>query len=181
MARDRLLAQQNQTPVPLSPTLGKTACPPDCTSLIAKIRSHGPQLIIINLQQTDLPDFVSAPKADRARVIDAYRKAVTARQNRVIDRLIARGIKLTNINRSRESSSIGIKADEATLKALMTDPEVESIGENIPMHLMLNQSIPLVGADTAWASSFTGNGYVIVVLDTGVDARTRYSSCFRAP
>lgn len=156
MVRDRILAQQNQTPKPISPIPDKTVCPPDCNRLIAKIKRRGPQMIVINLKRTELPNFVYAPKADRARVIDAYRKAVTARQNRVIDRLIARGIKLTNISRSKESPSIGIKADATTLKALMTDPEVESIGENTPMHLMLNQSIP--------------NGYVVAGLDAGVDA-----------
>lgn len=34
---------------------------------------------------------------------------------------------------------------------------------------LLSQSVPLIGADQAWAAGFDGTGIVVAILDTGVD------------
>lgn len=164
-----LAAQKAQPNKPIPSASGKKSCPPNCDELLAKIQKHGSQMIVVNLKRADLPDYIHVPKADRARLIEARRQAITARQDRVIGRLAAHSIKLKNIRRSKDSPSIGITADATMLKALMTDPEVESIGEDIPMRPMLNQRVPLISADVAWTNGFTGNGYTIAILDTGVD------------
>ena len=46
--------------------------------------------------------------------------------------------------------------------ARVTEDEVHAPG--------LSQSGPLVGADQAWARGFNGSGWVVAILDTGVDA-----------
>lgn len=61
--------------------------------------------------------------------------------------------------------------DEKTLRELARDPDVESITEDAVGEPTLAQSIPIVGADDAWASphNVRGTNKVIVVIDSGVD------------
>jgi subtilisin family serine protease len=37
-------------------------------------------------------------------------------------------------------------------------------------HISLDQSVPQIGAPTAWAAGYTGKGVTVAVLDTGIDA-----------
>ncbi len=59
-------------------------------------------------------------------------------------------------------------------------PEVLDIREDVPVGPIdppatmrsdgarLNESIPLIGADVAWAQGFTGAGWFVAVLGTGI-------------
>ena len=58
----------------------------------------------------------------------------------------------------------------ADLEALADNPLVVSAQEDVPDPLLLDGSIPLIGADNAWASGFTGSGQHVAILDTGVDS-----------
>ena len=55
------------------------------------------------------------------------------------------------------------------LAVLAADPLISSIHEDRPHPIALAESVPLIGADHAWASGYTGRGQTIAVLDTGVD------------
>lgn len=55
------------------------------------------------------------------------------------------------------------------LEYLITSPLIITIDEDIPAPPFLADSIPLVGADEAWASGYSGAGQAIVFLDTGID------------
>ena len=55
------------------------------------------------------------------------------------------------------------------LLQLESDPDVVSIEEDRLLHPTLAQSGPLIGAPTAWASGYTGAGWTVAILDTGVD------------
>jgi subtilisin len=56
------------------------------------------------------------------------------------------------------------------LDALASDPDVESIEEDVPMPPTLAESVPLIGAPAAWAEGATGAGWTVAILDTGVDS-----------
>lgn len=58
--------------------------------------------------------------------------------------------------------------DANQLRALIADPQVVSIQEDVPQHPLDVDSIPLIHANTVWAKGSTGAGYVVAVLDTGV-------------
>jgi subtilisin family serine protease len=57
----------------------------------------------------------------------------------------------------------------AQLRALLTDPNVLNIQEDLPGEPGLKQSVPLIKGNTLWNQGFTGSGWTVAVLDTGVD------------
>lgn len=64
---------------------------------------------------------------------------------------------------------IAVEVDEAELRSLMHHPMVGSIEEDKPNGLLLQQSVPLIGADRGESIQYTGAGQTIAILDTGVD------------
>ncbi len=63
-----------------------------------------------------------------------------------------------------------VRVDAAGLEDLAANPLVISIQEDEAIPLVLSDSVPLIGADTAWASGYAGAGQAIAILDTGVDS-----------
>lgn len=59
-------------------------------------------------------------------------------------------------------------SDPADLDALAADPDVVSIEPDMVTPPSLSESTGLVGAKTAWSSGYTGEGWAVAVLDTGV-------------
>ena len=57
------------------------------------------------------------------------------------------------------------------LRALLRDPLVVSIQEDVPIELQLSESVPLINADDLWKSpdAYRGSGVAIAVLDTGAE------------
>jgi subtilisin family serine protease/uncharacterized protein YegP (UPF0339 family) len=64
---------------------------------------------------------------------------------------------------------VALDADAATIDALSADADVGSIRVDSVLSTSLEQSIPLIEADTAHQMGLTGVGTTIAVLDTGVD------------
>jgi len=62
-----------------------------------------------------------------------------------------------------------LEVNTPALEYLITSPLITTIDEDIPAPPFLADSIPLVGADDAWASGYSGAGQTIIFLDTGVD------------
>jgi subtilisin family serine protease len=59
-----------------------------------------------------------------------------------------------------------------SLARILSHPKVISVRGNDRMVSTLSQSLPLVGQPTAIAAGWTGTGYRIAVIDTGVDYRS---------
>jgi len=60
------------------------------------------------------------------------------------------------------------------LDALAADTNVEYIVEDRPVHALLSESVPLIGANSVWSQqifdeNITGAGAAICIIDTGVD------------
>lgn len=58
--------------------------------------------------------------------------------------------------------------DPSELDALAADPDVLSIEPDVLAPPSLAESTNIVGAKTAWASGYTGEGWAVAILDTGV-------------
>ena len=58
--------------------------------------------------------------------------------------------------------------DPAELDALAADPDVLSIEPDVLAPPSLAESTTMIGARTAWTSGYTGEGWAVAVLDTGV-------------
>lgn len=63
-----------------------------------------------------------------------------------------------------------VRVDSGGLEALAANPLIKTISEDKPVPLALAQSVPLIDADLAWAAGYTGSGWNVGVLDTGVDS-----------
>ena len=58
----------------------------------------------------------------------------------------------------------------AGLQALLADPAVASVHEDMPLEPLLSTTVPLIRAPQAWARGIRGRGQTVAVIDTGVDA-----------
>jgi len=56
-----------------------------------------------------------------------------------------------------------------TIRALRNHPDVLSVTEDVPVPPVLDESIPLIGADDAWALGADGSGWAVAILDSGVE------------
>jgi serine protease AprX len=63
-----------------------------------------------------------------------------------------------------------IVATPATILDLANDPTVEAVWEDLPVHTMLDVSVPLVRTHQMWDLGFEGEGVKVAVVDTGIDA-----------
>lgn len=57
----------------------------------------------------------------------------------------------------------------AELEILLQQPEIISIEADHELAALLTESVPVIGAPTAWTAGYTGSGLAVAVLDTGVD------------
>lgn len=62
---------------------------------------------------------------------------------------------------------VGLTVDAAALEALLASPDVIAITESVPKRPADLESNRIIGADIAHNLGYTGDGYAIVVLDTG--------------
>lgn len=56
-----------------------------------------------------------------------------------------------------------------TIRALRNHPDVLRVTEDVPVPPVLDETIPLIGADDAWAQGADGSGWAVAILDTGVE------------
>ncbi len=61
------------------------------------------------------------------------------------------------------------RLDRVALEALATLPGVVSIAENELERVHLASSVPLVNAPPAWAAGHTGAGWMVAIVDTGIE------------
>lgn len=64
---------------------------------------------------------------------------------------------------------MALEVDRVAFEALQKNPIVIGIEEDVLMKPMLQESVPLIGADDVWLEGVTGAGQVVAILDTGVD------------
>ncbi|MFF4312321.1 S8 family serine peptidase [Streptomyces sp. NPDC001507] len=63
---------------------------------------------------------------------------------------------------------VTLKVDRSGLDRLAAQPGVVSVTEDVPARPSLDESVPIIGADQAYAQGMTGAGSVVAVLDTGI-------------
>jgi len=64
---------------------------------------------------------------------------------------------------------VALETDANQIRQMESDPAVGDIEEDIVGEPGLAESIPMVSADTAWASGYTGAGQTVAIVDSGVD------------
>jgi subtilisin len=103
--------------------------------------------------------------APAGRQGDAARAAHAQAQDRLLERVphIGSAKRLVNL------PIVALEVDSRALSELETSPDVVSVRVDELRRPTLSQSVPLIGAPTAWSLGATGDNWTVAVLDTGVD------------
>ncbi len=143
---------------PLTVLAGEAASGAAGAAMLAKVRQRGELRVIVGLTQP-----MAAEDSLTAAAASAQRAALRTSQDAVAARVGNRGV-----SKFETIPYMVVDADSAGLQALLSDPRVASVQEDVAVPLALAQSVPLIKADRAAALGFTGNGQVVAILDTGV-------------
>jgi subtilisin family serine protease len=138
--------------------------------LVDQAEAEGRVSVIVRLNMPDFQSDASLSATQQRR----QRRAIRQGQSDVLDRLPAGAVDLQA--RFEFIPYMALSVDSATLLALNSMPEVVGIEENELSAPDLASSIPIIGADNAWADGFDGTGWFVAVLDTGVDKTHPYFS-----
>lgn len=114
----------------------------------------------------DTPAVPEAP-ALGAQVVADQRMRIRQAQDRAIQAL-----RLPSSKVHRQFQTIpgfAVTVDAETLAELAEQPEVIAIVKDTTVPLLLDGTIPIIEADDMHALGWTGKGYAVAILDTGVD------------
>jgi subtilisin len=136
---------------------------PQLQALIAKSQAKGLVRVIVGLRSTYQPEG----QLRNPQAIQAQRGAIRQAQNALLNQMVNHNVQV--IRRFAFIPHLVVEADASALAALASIPIVTSITEDQLRYPSLMESVPLIGAPSAWASGYTGAGQVVAILDTGVD------------
>ena len=95
------------------------------------------------------------------------RYAIAQGQDQLLATLAGHGI--SNVKRFNYAPYMAMTVDAARLSDLINSPAVVHIFKDEMVPPALAQSVPLINADDVWAAGFTGTGWTVAILDSGVD------------
>lgn len=132
-------------------------------ALLAKAKAKGSARIIVRLNTSFQPEgLLSGPQAAKAQ------QARISRIQTQLQEAVSRH-HVKSVKKFKHLPFIAMKVDSAALDALMANSLVVSIEEDVPVPPTLTGSVPLIKADQAWSAGYTGAGWAVAILDTGVD------------
>jgi uncharacterized repeat protein (TIGR02543 family) len=150
----------------------------DLRALRVKARQPGGVPVIVGLRMKTRPDgelAVDGRTLQRARI--------EAMQEGVLGELSSG--RPGNVKRFRYIPHLAVTVGPAELDTLLASERVTSLGEDVAAEPHLSQSTPLVNANKGWAAGFSGTGWAVAVLDTGVQnnhpflaGRVVHEACF---
>jgi len=132
---------------------------PDAIVDLAERRGRLPVIVRMRM------DFAPEGAAESFQAA-SQRAAIGNLQRRIVARVPGE----RNLKRFETVPFVAMLVDPAGLRALLDDPDVAAITEDVPVPLTLNQSVPLIRADRVSKSRKVngGKGWAVAVLDTGV-------------
>ena len=134
------------------------------TALIPEAKEHGRLRIIVQL---NVPSISGGALANAFQAY-SHRSAIADAQRKLGGKLTSPQSEVVRNFKNLPLSVLNVTLTD--LKALANNPLIVSVQEDVPDPLVLDGSIPLIGADDAWTSGFTGSGQHVAILDTGVDS-----------
>jgi subtilisin len=133
------------------------------SGVTAQARQRGSARVIVRLNTAFTFESNLADAGVRSQ-----RASIAAAQSAVLRRMLRAN--RSPIRRFRSIPFLGLDVDEADLQVLTALPEVSDIQIDAVAAPTLAESTPLIGATKAWAAGYTGSGWTIALLDTGVDS-----------
>ena len=136
------------------------------TKIHDRARAEGEVRVLVELA---LPSSRVAEGAVPSHARAAYRQEITDTASRLLSRLTQHPHRV--LRRYVTVPLIALVVGPTALQQLDASRAlVKRVTEDMIHEPVLRDSIPLIGADQAWAQGFDGTGLVVAVLDTGVDS-----------
>jgi subtilisin family serine protease len=133
------------------------------SALLAKVQKAGSVRVIVRLNTSFQPEGqLSGPTA-----VASQKTRIASLQGRLqqeVSRHNVRGIK-----KFKHIPYTAMAVDPDALDALIANPLVVSVAEDKLVPATLTESVPLIKANQAWGLGYTGSGWTVAVLDSGVD------------
>ena len=129
---------------------------------IAQVRSRGIVRVILKFDGA----FASEALLGSTRAA-AQRNSIASAQARLLARVSR--VNAAKVRRFTYVPYLALEVDEVTLQALAAAPDVAEIQIDGLLKATLAESTALIGATSAWDEGYTGAGWTVAVLDTGVD------------
>ncbi len=133
-------------------------------TLINKAETNGTVRIIVGL---NVDGFLPYGELHSPSTINNQIETINKTQEQIWQRLA--NTKSTLLATYTYFPLIALEVDSTALAILSDLPQVTTIQEDEISAPSLASSIPVIGADKAWAAGFTGTGQTIAILDTGVN------------
>lgn len=138
-------------------------------ALLDRINRAGPQRLIVGLRAGEpLKSGVIRSSDERARWDAEVVSVKQTLRDRLGGRLLGHGDYY--FQSIVALPYIALYADAHLLELLLEDPEVISINTEARGTSLLNDTVPFIDADTAHSAGYTGSGYSVALIDTGVDS-----------
>jgi subtilisin len=128
-----------------------------------EVQQRGSVKIIVKLGTA----FRAEGELSSAQDVSSQRAAIAQGQDQLLAALA--GHRISNVKRFKYVPYMALTVDDAGLGELINNPAVVHIFEDERLPLVLAQSVPLINAEDVWAAGFTGTGWAVAILDTGVD------------
>jgi subtilisin len=133
------------------------------TAAMAQARGRGVARVIVGLDVAFTPEsFLGAP------AVQLQRASIARVQSAVLSRVLR--AKPSTVRRFSYIPFLALEVDESDLQVLAASPDVTDIQLDTVAEATLAQSTPLIGATKAWAAGYTGAGWTVALIDTGVDS-----------
>jgi subtilisin family serine protease len=165
--------------------------------MVQKAADQGVIRVIVQLDVPEIESFATASaqfgagRADaltmvQAAVADgALAARITATTDNLFSRMGLSGVQV--LHRYSTLPLVALNVSPQALTTLAQDPQVLQITEDRLMRPMLDNTVEIIGASDSWDSGFTGAGWYVAILDTGIrssheffSGKTIVESCFSA-
>ncbi len=132
--------------------------------LLSKALNEGKVRLIVNLDQPFIP--MGHMKESEAAL---QHSAIAGGQSYLLNSLS--GFNIENVHNFRHTPQMALTADRTALDALIMNPSVLSVVEDVPVPYTLDPSwnVLRIGTPTVWNDGYTGAGVNVAILDTGVE------------
>ncbi len=132
-------------------------------ALHAKASSEGSVRVIVQIRVTTFPEG----ELESTDAVASQRRGIAATRAVLLAELAGTGHR--TIREFETIPFVALELAPDAMSALEASPNVVGVEEDRLLSPLLSQSVPLIGADQAWAAGFDGTGVVVAILDTGVD------------
>lgn len=170
---------------PDGPLSGLAAAGADETEELLRLTAAGELVrVIVELDAPVKPESLLS-----ATAVTDQRAAIASAQEVFLDDFLQQGFAATDassIRRLRTMPLVAMTVDLSALVRLLGDPAVVRVVKDELSRPLLDESIPLIGADDVWADDgFDGSGWAVAILDSGVEVdhpflqgKTVVEACF---